>query len=65
MPTSFAAATAINLQFLQLFQQFSERDMDDGVAYMVMGETGEGGQGTQVVAVDNGDGTQQLVSFSP
>ena len=35
--------------------------MDDGVAYMVMGEGGEGGQATQVVAVDNGDGTQQLV----
>jgi len=34
--------------------------MDDGVAYMVMGEGGEGGQPTQVVAVDNGDGTQQL-----
>jgi hypothetical protein len=34
--------------------------MDDGVAYMVMG--GEGGQqATQMVAVDNGDGTQQLV----
>ena len=64
MPTSFADATAINLQFLQLSSNF-QRDMDDGVAYMVMGETGEGGQGTQVVAVDNGDGTQQLVSFSP
>ena len=38
--------------------------MDDGVAYMVMGEGGEGGQPTQVVAVDNGDGTQQLVGFS-
>ena len=37
--------------------------MDDGVAYMVMGEGGEGGQPTQVVAVDNGDGTQQLVSY--
>ena len=37
--------------------------MDDGVAYMVMGEGGEGGQPTQVVAVDNGDGTQQLVGF--
>ena len=34
----------------------------DGVAYMVMGEGGETGQATQVVAVDNGDGTQQLVS---
>ena len=34
----------------------------DGVAYMVMGEGGEAGQATQVVAVDNGDGTQQLVS---
>ena len=34
----------------------------DGVAYMVMGEGGEPGQATQVVAVDNGDGTQQLVS---
>ena len=30
---------------------------------MVMGEGGEGGQPTQVVAVDNGDGTQQLVSY--
>ena len=37
--------------------------MDDGVAYMVMGEGGEGGQPTQVVAVDNGDGTQQLVGL--
>ena len=37
--------------------------MDDGVAYMVMGEGGEGAQPTQVVAVDNGDGTQQLVGF--
>ena len=37
--------------------------MDDGVAYMVMGEGGDAGQqATQVVAVDNGDGTQQLVS---
>ena len=30
---------------------------------MVMGEGGEGAQPTQVVAVDNGDGTQQLVGF--
>ena len=35
--------------------------MDDGVAYMVMGEGGEAQQATQMVAVDNGDGTQQLV----
>jgi len=34
--------------------------MDDGVAYMVMGEGGEAQQATQMVAVDNGDGTQQL-----
>ena len=47
--------------FLQLFSNF--RGMDDGVAYMVMGEGGEGGQPTQVVAVDNGDGTQQLVGL--
>ena len=47
-------------KFLQLFSHFREK-MDDGVAYMVMGEGGEGGQATQVVAVDNGDGTQQLV----
>ena len=48
-------------QVLQLFSIF--RDMDDGVAYMVMGEGGDAGQqATQVVAVDNGDGTQQLVS---
>ena len=40
-----------------------EKNMEgDGVAYMVMGEGGEAGQATQVVAVDNGDGTQQLVS---
>ena len=32
--------------------------MDDGVAYMVMGE-GDTGQATQMVAIDNGDGTQQ------
>ena len=32
--------------------------MDDGVAYMVMGE-GDMSQATQMVAIDNGDGTQQ------
>ena len=32
--------------------------MDDGVAYMVMGEE-EMSQATQMVAIDNGDGTQQ------
>ena len=37
--------------------------MDDGVAYMVMGEGGEAQQATQMVAVDNGDGTQQLVRW--
>ena len=37
--------------------------MDEGVAYMVMGEGGEMtqvAQPTQVVAIDNGDGTQQF-----
>ena len=34
--------------------------MDEGVAYMVMGEGGEAAQPTQVVAIDNGDGTQQF-----
>ena len=34
--------------------------MDDGVAYMVMGEGPETTQPTQVVAIDNGDGTQQF-----
>ena len=34
--------------------------MDDGVAYMVMGEGAETTQPTQVVAIDNGDGTQQF-----
>ena len=33
--------------------------MDDGVAYMVMGE-GDMSQATQMVAIDNGDGTQQF-----
>jgi len=34
--------------------------MDEGVAYMVMDEGAEATQPTQVVAIDNGDGTQQF-----
>ena len=34
--------------------------MDDGVAYMVMGADEEMSQATQMVALDNGDGTQQF-----
>ena len=50
-------------QHLQRLKTSEEKNMEgDGVAYMVMGEGGEAGQATQVVAVDNGDGTQQLVS---
>ena len=50
-------------QHFQRLKKVKKKNMEgDGVAYMVMGEGGEAGQATQVVAVDNGDGTQQLVS---
>ena len=63
MSSLFAVAKTNASQMFYSFSANFRGDMDDGVAYMVMGEGGEGGQATQVVAVDNGDGTQQLVSF--